>query len=141
MKIFSLCFSLLFKCVIINIYLPFAVIWICVLCLVTQSCLTLCDPIDCSPPGFSGRGDSPGKLEQAAMPSSRDSSQPRDRTQVLSAALQADSLLSEPPGKTKKSGVGGLSLLQRFFPTEELNQGVLHCRRILYQLSYDYNTK
>ena len=32
-----------------------------VLCLVTQSCLTLCDPIDCSPPGSSVPGDSPGK--------------------------------------------------------------------------------
>ena len=31
------------------------------LCLVTQSCLTLCDPRDCSPPGSSVHGDSPGK--------------------------------------------------------------------------------
>ena len=29
--------------------------------LVTQSCLTLCDPIDCSPLGTSVQGDSPGK--------------------------------------------------------------------------------
>ena len=32
-----------------------------VLCLVSQSCLTLCDPMDCSPPGSSVHGDSPGK--------------------------------------------------------------------------------
>ena len=32
-----------------------------VLCLVTQSCPTLCDPIDCSLPGSSVHGDSPGK--------------------------------------------------------------------------------
>ena len=32
-----------------------------VLCLVTQSCPTLCNPIDCSLPGSSVRGDSPGK--------------------------------------------------------------------------------
>ena len=32
-----------------------------VLCLVAQSCLTLCDPMDCSPPGSSVYGDSPGK--------------------------------------------------------------------------------
>ena len=31
------------------------------LCLVTQSCPTLCDPMDCSPPGSSVHGDSPGK--------------------------------------------------------------------------------
>ena len=33
---------------------------VCV-CLVAQLCLTLCDPMDCSPPGASVRGDSPGK--------------------------------------------------------------------------------
>jgi len=31
------------------------------LCLVTQSCSTLCNPVDCSPPGSSVHGDSPGK--------------------------------------------------------------------------------
>ena len=30
-------------------------------CLVAQACPTLCDPIDCSPPGFSVHGDSPGR--------------------------------------------------------------------------------
>ena len=35
---------------------------LCSVCLVAQSCLTLCDPIDCSlPPGSSVHGDSPGK--------------------------------------------------------------------------------
>ena len=32
-----------------------------VLCLVAQSCLTLCNPMDCSPPGSPVHGDSPGK--------------------------------------------------------------------------------
>ena len=32
--------------------------------------------------------------------------------------------------------MGSLSLLQGNFPTQELNQGLLHCRQILYQLSY-----
>ena len=55
---------------------------VCV-CLVTQSCLTLCNPMDCSPPGSSGNGDSPGKNTGViSMPSSRGSSQPRDWTQV-----------------------------------------------------------
>ena len=31
------------------------------MCLVAQSCPTLCDPMDCSPPGSSIHGDSPGK--------------------------------------------------------------------------------
>ena len=33
----------------------------CVLCLVAQSCQTPCNPMDCSPPGSSIHGDSPGK--------------------------------------------------------------------------------
>ena len=32
-----------------------------VMCLVAQSCLTLCDPMDCSPPGSFVHGYSPGK--------------------------------------------------------------------------------
>ena len=35
-----------------------------------------------------------------------------------------------------ETGVGSLSLLRGIFPTQEWNQGFLHCRRILYQLSY-----
>ena len=35
--------------------------WYCVLCLVAQSCPTLCDPMNCSPSGSSVHGDSPGK--------------------------------------------------------------------------------
>ena len=66
------------------------------LCLVTQLCLTLCDPMDCSPPGSSIHGNSLGK----------------------------------------NTGVGCHALLQGIFPTQELNWGLLHCRQILYQLSY-----
>ena len=33
-------------------------------------------------------------------------------------------------------GMGSLSLLQGIFLTQELNQGLLYCRWILYQLSY-----
>ena len=44
-----------------------------------QLCLTLCNPMDCSPPGSSVYRDSPGKNTRVvAMPSSRGSSQPRD---------------------------------------------------------------
>ena len=53
-----------------------------------------------------------------------------------SPALQADSLPAEPQGKPQNTGVGSLSLLQQIFPSQELNQGLLHCRWILYQLSY-----
>ena len=53
-----------------------------------------------------------------------------------SPSLQADSLQVEPQGKPKNTGVGSLTLLQRIFLTQELNWGLLHCRSILYQLSY-----
>ena len=39
-------------------------VWVCVCVyvhLVTQLCLTICNPMDCSPPGSSVHGDSPGK--------------------------------------------------------------------------------
>ena len=38
-----------------------------VLCLVTQLCLTLCDPMDCSPPDSCVHGDSPGKSTGDAL--------------------------------------------------------------------------
>ena len=37
----------------------------------------------------------------------------------------------------QNTGVGSLSILQGIFPTMELNSGFLHCRWILYQLSYE----
>ena len=37
------------------------VLYCAVLCLVAWSCPTLCGPVDCSPPGSSVHGDSPGK--------------------------------------------------------------------------------
>ena len=43
-----------------------------------------------------------------------------------SAALQVDSLPSEPPGNPKNAGVGNLSLFQGNFLTKELNQSLLH---------------
>ena len=35
------------------------------------------------------------------------------------------------------TGVGSLSLLQGIFPTQDSDRGLLRCRQILYQLSYD----
>ena len=56
--------------------------------------------------------------------------------ETRSPALQVDSLPAEPQGKPKNTRVGSLSLLQQTFPTKESNWGLLHCRQILYQLSY-----
>ena len=66
------------------------------LCLISQSYLTLCDPVNYRPPDSSVHGDYPGK----------------------------------------NAGVGCHNLLQGIFPNQGLNPGLLHCRRFLYQLSY-----
>ena len=56
---------------------------VCVCVLVAQSCPTLCDPLDCSPPGPSVHGILQARmLESVAIPFSRRSSQPRDQTLI-----------------------------------------------------------
>ena len=91
---------------------------------VAQLCPTLCNPRDYTvsrPEYWNGQPfPSPGDLPNPGI-------KPR------SPALQADSLLAEPQGKPQNIGVGSPSLLQQIFPTQELNQGLLHCRWILYQ--------
>ena len=58
---------------------------------------------------------------------------PKPGIKTRSPALWADSLPAEPPGKPKNTGVVSLSLLQQIFQSQELNQGLLHCRWIPYQ--------
>ena len=57
-------------------------------------------------------------------------------TPDLPHCKQILSLPSEPPEKPQNTEVGSLFLLQGIFLTQESNQGLLHCRWILYQLSY-----
>ena len=67
-------------------------------CLVTQSCPTLCDPMDNSQLGSSVHGDSPGKNTGVGC-----HAQPGDLSnpgiESRSPTLKADSLPSEPLGK------------------------------------------
>ena len=74
-------------------------------------------------------------LEWVAFPFSRESSQPRNGSQV--SRIAGGTLPAESQRKPKKTAVGGLSLLQRIFLTQESNLSLLHCRQILYQLSYE----
>ena len=72
---------------------------------------SLCNPMDCSPPGSSVHGILQARiLEWITMPSSRDLPNPGIEPRSLS--LRADSLPSEPPGKPKNTGMGSLPLLQ-----------------------------
>ena len=67
-------------------------------CLVAQSCPTLCDPMDCIPPGSSVHGISQVRiLEWVATSFSRGSSPPRD--QPVSPTLAGRFFNAEPPGK------------------------------------------
>ena len=110
-----------------------------VLCLVAQSCLTLCDSMDCSPPGSYVHGDSPGKNTGMGCHALLQGIFPIQRSNLHLLHLlhwQAGSLPSDPSGKLKNTGMGSLSLLQGNFPTQESNHGLPHCWWILYQLSY-----
>ena len=98
---------------------------------VTQSCSTLCNPMNYIVHEILQARI----LEWVAFLFSRGSSQLRDRTQVSHTA--GGFFTAEPPGKPKNPGVGSLSLLQWIFLTQESNQDLLHCRQILYQLSYE----
>ena len=90
----------------------------------------VCDPMDLTVHGIIQARI----LEWVAFPFSRDL--PNPWIEPRSPALQADYLPAEPQGKPKNTRVGSLSLLPWIFPTQESNQGLLHCWWILYQLSY-----
>ena len=155
-----------------------------------QSCLTLCDPRDCSPPGSSVHGISQARiLEWVVIPPPGDLPNPGIKSESLmfptlanrffttSATWEAQGLYSprnspgqntgwpfpapedlsnlemepkcpplrtkslpaEPTGKPENTGAGNLFLLWWIFLTQESNWGLLHRRRILYQLSYQEN--
>ena len=106
------------------------------MCLVAQSCPTHFNPMDCSPIyrflciwGFSRQEFWSG----LSCPPSGNLLNPGIKPRY--PTLQANSLLSEPPGKPKNTGVGSLFLLHGELPYG-LNQVLLNCRWILYQLSY-----
>ena len=67
-----------------------------------QLCSTLCDPMDCSPPGSSvHRILQAGTLEWVAMPSYRGTFQPRDRIHVFcSYCIAGGFFTAKPPGKS-----------------------------------------
>ena len=106
------------------------------LCLVTQLCPTLCDPMDCNPPGSSVHGDSPGRNTGVGCHALLQGILPTQGIEPRSPALRADSLPSEPPGKPRTTGVGSPSFLQGIFLTQESKQDLLHGRQVLYQLSH-----
>ena len=68
-----------------------------------KSCPTLCDPMDCSPPGSSIHGIF--KQEYwSRLPFPSPGTLPDPGIKPRSPALQADALPSEPPGKPSQNG-------------------------------------
>ena len=77
---------------------PCVCVCVCVcvlsLCVCAQSCLTLCSPINCSPPGSSVHGTFQARILQwVAISFSRGSSQPRDRTHTSYASYNGRRVL------------------------------------------------
>ena len=89
--------------------------------LITQSCPTLCNPVDCHSPGSSVHGILQARiLEWVAMSSSRGSSRPRDGTQVSWTAASLPSEPAEKPsGSVKRKAVRpqcGAEVSRKTFP-------------------------
>ena len=131
-----------------------------------QSCLTLCNPIDCSPPGSSLHGIVQQEYWSvlSCIPPGYLPDPGTEPTSPAPSALQADSLLlrhqgspgymsmwltlcnpmdCSTPGSSvhrdspgMNARVGCYAVLQGIFPTQGSNPGLLHCRWILYQLNY-----
>ena len=72
-------------------------------------------------------------LEWLAIPFSKSESESQS---IMSKSLQPHGLYSPWNSPGHHTGVGSLSLLQGIFPTQRSNPGLLHCRHVLYQLSY-----
>ena len=69
------------------------------MCVCTQLIPILCHPMDCSPPGSSVHGDSPGKNTGEGCRALLQGIFPNPQIEPMSPALQVGSLPSEPPGK------------------------------------------
>ena len=103
---------------------------------VAQLRLTLCDPH-----GLYSPWNSPGQNTGVGGLSLLQGIFPTQGSNPGLPPLQVDSLPAEPQGKPKNTEVGSLSLLQQIFLTQESNRCLLHCRQILYQLSYEGSTQ
>ena len=93
------------------------------LCLVAQSCPTLCDPMDCSPPGSSVHGGFSRQEYWSGLTCPPPGNLPNPGTEPRSPALQANSLPSEQRGKPRNTRVGSLSLSAGDLPDPGIKPG------------------
>ena len=88
-------------------------LWPC-FCLVTKSCLTLCDAMDCSPPGSSSHGISqPRILVWVALPPPRDLPNPVIKPTSLASLVSANRFFSTAPLGKPNLAPGRMQLLLR----------------------------
>ena len=111
------------------------VLYSAVQCLVAQSCLTL-RLYELQPARLLCPWGFPRQEYWSGVPCPPPGDLPNPGFKPRSPTLQVDSLLPEPRGKPKNTGVGNLSLLQRIFPTQESKQDLLHCRWIVLPKYY-----
>ena len=100
----------------------------CCCCLVTQSYPTLCDPNDCSPPGFSVHGIFQARiLEWVAMPSSIYTACMLSCFSYAWLCASLWTVTCQVPLSTgfssKSTRLGCHALLEGFFPTQGSSQG------------------
>ena len=77
------------------------------------------------------------KLDKWQCATNGKTSSESESRSLMSNSLWPHGLYSPGNSPGQHTGVGCLSLLQRIFPTQELNPGLLHCKRILYRLRYE----
>ena len=92
--------------------------------IVAHLCLTLCDHMDCSPPGSSVHGIFQARILESEV--------------AQSCPTLCNPVDCSPPGSSvhgilqaRIQGVGCHFLLQGIFPTQGSNPGLLHCRQTL----------
>ena len=105
---------------------------VCVCVLVTQPCLTLCNPMDCNRPGSSVHGILQARiLEWVAMPFSRGSSQPKDQTPGLLHCRQILYHLSHKgsPTITAKWGQCRFMKFPTLYSQERMKSQHLQCAK------------
>ena len=108
-----------------------------------QSCPTLCDPIDSSPPGSPVPGILQARTLKWVATSFSKCMKVKSESEVAQSCptlrphgLQPTRLLSPWNSPGNITGVGCHSFLQGIFPTQGSNLHLLHCRQILYHLSH-----
>ena len=117
-----------------------------------HSCLTPCNPMDCSPPGSSVHGILQARiLEWVAVPSTSMSNEANSNTYTTTLRVLVAQLcmtLCDPMDYIAHQGLLSMEFSRQGYwnglpfpspgdlPNQGLNLGLLHCRRMPYHLSY-----